>query len=107
MTYGLKLFFLFFNEYVLERQIVYKSFTGESGYAQSVRQKNGYSTSRVQHIKTKKKRKERRRSAYIYTEREREREKEASDRVRNEQGNRETLKPCLCMQRANTYILYV
>lgn len=41
-------FFPVYIEYMLELQIVYKSFTGKSGYAQSARQKkNGYSTSRV------------------------------------------------------------
>jgi hypothetical protein len=74
MTYGSKLFFVFI-EYVLARQIVYKSFTGESGYAQSVRQKNGYSTSRVQHVKTKKEKSVEEARTYTRKERERERKK--------------------------------
>ena len=93
MTYGLMSLFFFCFYRMLELQFVYKSFTGKSGYAQSVcvcaTKKNGYSTSRVQHVKTKKKRKERRRSAhkhihthiYIHGEREKEGEK------RSEQSN--------------------
>lgn len=45
---------------------------------------------------------------YIYTERVGEKKnKEASVRMRNEQVKRGMLKPCACMQRGNSRILYV
>jgi hypothetical protein len=43
---------------------------------------------------------------YIHGKRKREK-KEASDRMRNEQVEREMVKPCACMQRGNSCILYV
>ncbi len=84
-----EIFFFVFIEYILERQIVYKSFTGKCGYAQSMRQKKWLRHVSCVCVTRKGEEEEKKRASnkctYIHGKRRREKKEEANVRIRNEQ----------------------